>query len=43
MIERPPIKVSILMPVFNERATVEHAVARVRELPVDLQIVCVDD
>ena len=43
MIERPPIKVSILMPVFNERATVEHAVARVRELPVDIQIVCVDD
>lgn len=43
MIERPSMKVSILMPVFNERATVEHAVARVRELPVDLQIVCVDD
>lgn len=43
MIERPSIKVSILMPVYNERATVEHAVARVRELPVDLQIVCVDD
>lgn len=43
MIERPSIRVSILMPVYNERATVEHAVARVRELPVDLQIVCVDD
>jgi glycosyltransferase involved in cell wall biosynthesis len=31
------------MPVFNERATVEHAVARVREVPMDMQIICVDD
>jgi glycosyltransferase involved in cell wall biosynthesis len=43
MTEQPKIKVSILMPVFNERATVEHAIARVRELPVEVEIVCVDD
>ena len=40
---RPSIKVSVLMPVFNERATVEHAVARVREVPMDTEIICVDD
>jgi glycosyltransferase involved in cell wall biosynthesis len=43
MTEQPKIKVSSLMPVFNERATVEHAIARVRELPVEVEIVCVDD
>jgi glycosyltransferase involved in cell wall biosynthesis len=43
MTQSSSIKVSILMPVFNERATVEHAIERVRELPVDVEIVCVDD
>jgi glycosyltransferase involved in cell wall biosynthesis len=43
MTERPSIRVSVLMPVFNERATVEEAIARVRELPVDMEIICVDD
>jgi glycosyltransferase involved in cell wall biosynthesis len=37
------IRISVLMPVFNERATLEKAVARVRELPMDVEIVCVDD
>lgn len=37
------LKVSVLMPVFNERATVAHAVARVRAVPMDTQIICVDD
>lgn len=31
------------MPVFNERATVEHAVERVREVPLNMEIICVDD
>lgn len=31
------------MPVFNERATVEHAVERVREVPMQMEIICVDD
>ena len=31
------------MPVFNERATVEHAVERVREVPMNMEIICVDD
>lgn len=38
-----PLKVSVLMPVFNERATVSHAVARVRSVPMDAEIICVDD
>jgi glycosyltransferase involved in cell wall biosynthesis len=37
------LKVSILIPVFNERSTLETAVERVRELPLDMEIVCVDD
>jgi glycosyltransferase involved in cell wall biosynthesis len=31
------------MPVFNERATIEHAVERVRQVPMDMEIICVDD
>jgi glycosyltransferase involved in cell wall biosynthesis len=39
----PTVRVSVLMPVFNERATLEHAVARVRAVPIDAEIICVDD
>lgn len=38
-----PLKVSVLMPVYNERATVAHAIARVRAVPMDAEIICVDD
>lgn len=38
-----PLKVSVLMPVYNERVTVSHAIARVREVPMDAEIICVDD
>jgi glycosyltransferase involved in cell wall biosynthesis len=41
--KKRPLKVSVLMPVFNERATVSHAVARVRAVPMDAEIICVDD
>lgn len=37
------LRVSILMPVYNEQATVREAVSRVRAVPLDMQIVCVDD
>jgi glycosyltransferase involved in cell wall biosynthesis len=37
------LKVSVLMPVFNERATVTHAVERVREVGMNAEIICVDD
>jgi len=31
------------MPVYNEKATVSHAVARVREVGMNAEIICVDD
>ncbi len=37
------LRVSVLMPVYNERATVAHAIERVRELPLSVEIICVDD
>lgn len=39
------MKLSILMPVFNERATLESAVKRVLDVdyPVDIELVIVDD
>jgi glycosyltransferase involved in cell wall biosynthesis len=38
-----PLTVSVLMPVYNERATVALAVARVRAVPLETEIICVDD
>ena len=43
MSEQNPIKVSVLMPVYNERATIARAVERVRSLPISMEIICVDD
>ena len=31
------------MPVYNERATVEHAIDRVHSVPMNSEIICVDD
>ena len=39
----PKTRVSVLMPVYNERATVEHAIARVGDVPMQMEIICVDD
>ncbi|MEO8577018.1 MAG: glycosyltransferase family 2 protein [Gemmatimonadales bacterium] len=39
----PSLRVSVLMPVFNERDTVEHAIDRVRGVPMSCEIICVDD
>ena len=36
-------KLSIVIPVFNERATIAQVIARVASIPVPLQIVAVDD
>ncbi|MBV9878915.1 MAG: glycosyltransferase family 2 protein [Gemmatirosa sp.] len=38
-----PIRLSVLVPVFDEARFVEAALVRVRALPVDTQVVCVDD
>ncbi len=37
------LRVSVLMPVYNERATVTYAVARVRSVLENSEIICVDD
>jgi len=37
------MRLSVLMPVYNEARTVEEIVRRVRALPLDLELVVVDD
>jgi glycosyltransferase involved in cell wall biosynthesis len=37
------MRVSVLMPVFNERATIAEAIRCLREVPLDMEIICVDD
>ncbi|HEX2724127.1 MAG TPA: glycosyltransferase family 2 protein [Gemmatimonadaceae bacterium] len=39
----PSLKVSILVPVYNEQATIADAIDRIRSLPIDMEIICVDD
>jgi glycosyltransferase involved in cell wall biosynthesis len=36
-------KVSIVMPVYNEVRTVEYAIRRLRTVPLDMELICVDD
>ena len=42
-IMKKSVRVSVLMPVYNERATVTHAIARVRAVLDNAEIICVDD
>jgi glycosyltransferase involved in cell wall biosynthesis len=37
------MKLSVIMPVFNEKATIETIIARVQAVPVDKELVIVDD
>ncbi|MBA2707599.1 MAG: glycosyltransferase family 2 protein [Gemmatimonadaceae bacterium] len=37
------MRLSVLMPVYNEQSTVEHAVERVRATGLDTEVICVDD
>jgi glycosyltransferase involved in cell wall biosynthesis len=37
------MKLSVVMPVYNEQATLREVVARVLAVPVDLELICVDD
>jgi glycosyltransferase involved in cell wall biosynthesis len=34
---------SVVMPVYNERGSVAASVQRVRDVPLDIEIICVDD
>jgi glycosyltransferase involved in cell wall biosynthesis len=37
------VRLSVLMPVYNEVVTVEEAILRLREVPLNIEVVCVDD
>ncbi len=37
------MKLSVVMPVYNERATLREVVGRVLEVPLDIELICVDD
>jgi len=37
------MKLSVVMPVYNERATLREVVGRVLAVPMDLELICVDD
>jgi glycosyltransferase involved in cell wall biosynthesis len=37
------MKLSVVMPVYNERATLRQAVERVLAVPLELELLCVDD
>jgi glycosyltransferase involved in cell wall biosynthesis len=39
----PNMKLSVVMPVYNERATLRQVVERVLALPLDMEFICVDD
>ena len=37
------MKLSIVMPVYNEQATLREAISRVLAVPVEIELICVDD
>jgi glycosyltransferase involved in cell wall biosynthesis len=37
------VKVSVVVPVFNERATVREVLRRIDEVPLELEVIVVDD
>ncbi len=37
------MKLSVLIPVYNERETIEEVVEQVQMVPLDIEIICVDD
>jgi glycosyltransferase involved in cell wall biosynthesis len=37
------MKLSVVIPVYNERATLRHLVERVLAVPLELEVLCVDD
>ena len=37
------MKLSVVMPVYNERATLREVIARVLAVPLELELICVDD
>jgi glycosyltransferase involved in cell wall biosynthesis len=43
MLSPADVRLSVVMPVYNEEATIEQAIARLRAVPLNLQVICVDD
>ena len=39
----PKIKLSVVMPIYNERATLRAVVERVLSVPLEIELLCVDD
>ncbi|HSY93313.1 MAG TPA: glycosyltransferase family 2 protein [Candidatus Binatus sp.] len=37
------MKLSVVMPVYNEQATLQQVVARVLAVPLEIELICVDD
>lgn len=37
------MKLSVVMPVYNERATLREIIGKVLDVPIDLELICVDD
>ncbi len=37
------MKLSVVMPVYNERATLREVVGKVLSVPIDIELICVDD
>jgi len=38
-----PVKLSVVMPVYNERATLLTTIERILALPLEIELLCVDD
>ena len=37
------MRLSVVMPVYNERATVREVIGRVLAVPIDIELLCIDD
>jgi glycosyltransferase involved in cell wall biosynthesis len=37
------MKLSVVMPIYNERATLREVIGRVLAIPIDIELLCVDD
>ena len=37
------MKLSVVMPIYNERSTLEEVVAKVLGVPLEIELICVDD
>ena len=42
-LDRSTVRLSVLIPVYNERDTIDLIVDQVRATPIPLEIICVDD